>query len=117
MRLPKVVFSQVDGWLMGPPGLGVSHIVAHKVEKWIRRIPLINGRFKLNFDGSKINNISASVWVIKDSLRDGFLATIYNGFTNLEIEGDSKVIIDYYNRRNCSPNSIILLMENIWRLS
>ena len=31
-----------------------------KVGKWIQWIPLINEIFKLNFDGSKINNISAS---------------------------------------------------------
>ena len=30
--------------------------VPRKVERWI---PPINERFKLNFDGSKINNISA----------------------------------------------------------
>ena len=50
------------------------------------------------------------------ALRDGVLAAIYNDFTNLEIEGDSKVIIDCYNRSS-SPSSIILLMEDIWRLS
>ena len=46
-------------------------------------------------------------------MRDGILAAIYNDFTNLEIEGDSKVIIYCYNRR-CS--SIILHMEDILRL-
>ena len=49
-------------------------------------------------------------------MRDGVIAAIYNGFTNLEIERDSKVIMDCYNRRSNSPNSIILLMEDIWRL-
>ena len=49
-------------------------------------------------------------------MRDGVLTAICNGFSNLEIEGDSKVIIDCYNRSN-SPGSIILLMEDIWRLS
>ena len=39
------------------------------------------------------------------------------GFLNLEIEDDSKVIIDYYNK-NCSlPSSIILVMEDIQKLS
>ena len=28
------------------------------------------------------------------------VATKYNDFLNLNIEGDSKVIIDYYNKRN-----------------
>ena len=115
-----------------------GHFVPRKVEKWI---PPIDGRFKLNFDGSRINNISASGWVIRNSngtikiarsrhlgnastiiaecvaLRDDVLAAIYNGFTNLEIEGDSKVIIVCYNRRSNSLSSIILLMEDIWRLS
>ena len=50
-------------------------------------------------------------------MRDDVLATIYNGFTKLEIEGDSKVIINCYNRRSSSPSSIILLMGDIWRLS
>ena len=49
-------------------------------------------------------------------MRDGFLVAIYNGFTNLEIKEGSKVIIDCYNRRSSSPSSIILLMEDIWRL-
>ena len=51
------------------------------------------------------------------ALRDGVKAAKNNGFLNLEIEGDFKVIIDCYNK-NCSlPNSIILLMEDIWKLS
>ena len=44
------------------------------------------------------------------ALRDGVLAARYNGFPDLEIEGDSKVIIDYYNKRSSLPSSIILLM-------
>ena len=50
-------------------------------------------------------------------LRDGILVAIYNSFTNLEIEGDSEVNIDCYKRKSNSPSSIILLMEDIWRLS
>ena len=41
-----------------------AHNVPRKVEKWI---PLINERFKLNFNGSRNNNISALGWVIRDS--------------------------------------------------
>ena len=41
--------------------------IPRRVEKWIRWVPPINGRFKLNFDGSKINNISDSRWVIRDT--------------------------------------------------
>ena len=40
-----------------------------------------------------------------------------NGFFNLEIEGDSKVIIDCYNKKSSLPSSIILLMEDIWGLA
>ena len=88
--------------------------VPRKVEKWILWIPPINGRFKLNFDCSRINNISASGWVNRDSngiiqmagsrhlgnaliiiaLRYGVLTAVYYEFSNLEIERDSKVIID-----------------------
>ena len=50
-------------------------------------------------------------------MRDNVLTVIYNDFTNLDIEEDSKVIIDCYNRRSSLPNSIILLIEDIWRLS
>ena len=89
-----------------------------------------------------MNNISALGWVIRDSnetikiarsrhlgnasiiiaecvaLRDDVLASIYNGFTNFEIEGNSKIIINCYNGRSGLPSSIILLMEDIfWRLS
>ena len=46
-----------------------------------------------------------------------FLAAIYNGFSNVEIEGDSKVVIDCYNKKCSSPRLIILLMEDIWRLT
>ena len=31
--------------------------------------------------------------------RDGVLNTKNNGFLNLEIEGDSKVVIDGYNKK------------------
>ena len=74
------------------------------VEKWIFWIPPINERSKLNFDDSKIQNRSASGWVIRDSngiikmdanrhlgntsiiiteciaIRDGVLATKNNDF-------------------------------------
>ena len=39
------------------------------------------------------------------------------GYSNLEIEGDSKIVIDCYNRRINIPCSVILLMEDIWKLS
>ena len=50
-------------------------------------------------------------------LRDGILATKNNDFLSLEIEGDSKIVIDCYNRRISVPCSIKILMEDIWKLS
>lgn len=79
------------------------------VEKWIRWIPLINGRFKLNFDDSRVENRCASRWVIRESnesikmvvykhlgntpiiivecmaLKEGILVVKYNGFLSLQI--------------------------------
>ena len=37
------------------------------VEKWICWIPPINEKFKLNFDGSRIENKSVSRWVIRNA--------------------------------------------------
>ena len=39
------------------------------------------------------------------------------GFQSNFIEGYSRVIIDCYNKKSNLPSSIILLMEDIWRLS
>ena len=47
----------------------------------------------------------------------GVLATTNNGFSNLEIEGNSKVNIDGYNKKSSLHSSIILLMEDIRRLA
>ena len=41
--------------------------VSRTVEKWISLIPPINNRFKLNFDGSRVQNISGLRWVIRNS--------------------------------------------------
>ena len=84
----------------------------------------------MNFDGSRIESKNASRWVIRDSndiiklsackhigkasmivaecmaLRDGILAAKNNGFLSLEIEGDSKIVIDCYNKRISVPCSI-----------
>ena len=46
-------------------------------------------------------------------LRYGILVATYNGLINLEIKGDSKVVIDCYNEKCSSPSSIMLHMENI----
>ena len=97
--------------------------VSRRVENRIRWNPHINGIFKLNVDGSRINNIRASEWAIKDfnatikliksrhlgntltittkcvGLRDDFIAYSDNGFLNLETKEDSKVIIYCYNEK------------------
>ena len=86
-------------------------------------IPPISGNFKLNFDGSRVENRSAWWWVIRDSngiikiatsrhtgnasiiivacmtFRDSKLAAKNNGLLNVEIEGDLKVVIDSYNKK------------------
>lgn len=51
------------------------------------------------------------------ALRDSNLATKDNGFLNLEIEGDSRVVIDCYNKKSSLPNSIIRIMVDVWRSS
>lgn len=33
------------------------------------------------------------------TFRDGVLAARYNGILNLEVEGDSKVVVDSYNKK------------------
>ena len=49
--------------------------------------------------------------------RDGVLNTKNNGFLNLDIEGDSKVVIDGYNKKSNIPSSIMLLMEDVWKIT
>ena len=49
-------------------------------------------------------------------LRNEVLATL-NGFSNMEIEGNSKVIINCYIKKNSLHTSITFLMEDIWGLA
>ena len=51
------------------------------------------------------------------ALRDGILATKNNGFLSLEIEGDSNIVIDYFDKMISVPCSVRILMEDIWKLS
>ena len=52
------------------------------------------------------------------ALRDSVLTVTYNGFSNLKIIGGSKVIINCYNKKKSNlSSSIIVLMDDIWRLS
>ena len=39
------------------------------------------------------------------------------GFLNLETEDDSKIVINYYNKKINIPSSILLLMGDVWNLS
>ena len=115
--------------------------VPQVVEKWICWIPLISGNFKLNLDGSRVENRSTLGWVIRNSngiikmatsrhmsnasiiiakcmaFRDSVLAAENNGLLNLEIEGDSKVVIDSYNKKSNIPSFIMLLMKDIWKIT
>ena len=50
------------------------------------------------------------------TLRYDMLAAKKNEFLNLDIEGDSKIVINCYNKKNVIPSSIMLLMEDIWKL-
>ena len=47
------------------------------------------------------------------SLRDGILAARNKGYSNLKIEGDSKIVIDCHNKMINIPSSIMVLMEKI----
>lgn len=51
------------------------------------------------------------------SLRDDILVARDNGFLDLEIEGDSKVVVDCYNKKSRLPSSIMILMVDVWRVS
>ena len=67
-----------------------------------------------------IRHISnASIIIIEYmTLRDDMLAAKNKKLLNLEIEGDQKIVINYYNNnKNIIPNFIMLLMEDIWKLS
>ena len=47
------------------------------------------------------------------TLRDDISVIKNNEFLNLEIEGDSKIIIDCNNKKNNIHSSIMLLMKDI----
>ena len=49
------------------------------------------------------------------TLRDGILAIKNNGFLRLEMEGDSKIVIDCFNKRIDVRCSIRILMVDIWK--
>ena len=48
------------------------------------------------------------------TLRDSLLAAENNYILNL---GDSKMVIDYYNKKSNVRHSIMLLMKDIWKLT
>ena len=51
------------------------------------------------------------------TLRDDILAAKNKGFLDLEIEGDSKIVINCYNKKKNTPSSFKLLIKDIWNLS
>ena len=61
-------------------------------------------------DSNKIIKLAKSIHLGNDSfivvecitLKDDILDAIYNDFTNLKIERDSKIIINCYNRKSSS---------------
>ena len=48
------------------------------------------------------------------TLRDSLLAAENNYILNL---GDSKMVIDYYNKKSNVCHSIMLLMKDIWKFT
>ena len=50
------------------------------------------------------------------TLRDGILDAKNKGYSIVEIEGNSKIVINCYNKRINIPSSIMLLMKDIWKL-
>ena len=63
---------------------------------------LLCTNFNLLDRTKKLNLLSNDSIIIIEyvTLRDSVVAVIYNGFLNLEIEENSKVIINYYNKKN-----------------
>lgn len=51
------------------------------------------------------------------ALKDDMQATKNNEFLNLKIGGNSKIIINCYNKKSSIPSSITLLMEDIRKLT
>ena len=51
------------------------------------------------------------------SIRDGILVIKNNGFLSLKIEGDSKIVMNCYNKRISVSYSIKILIQDIWKLS
>ena len=66
--------------------------------------------------GSRHLDSASIITVEYIALRDEIEAARLNDFSNIEIEGDSKVIIDCFKKISLL-RSIILLIEDIWRLA
>ena len=63
------------------------------------------------------NTVASQKMALEEKMEDGALEMLLvinrKGFLNLEIEGDSKIMINYYNKKINIPNYILLLMEDI----
>lgn len=46
-----------------------------------------------------------------------YVSSKYKGLLKLEIDGDSKKVIDYYIKKNSISSSILLFMKDIWKIS
>lgn len=61
-----------------------------------------------------INLDNTSIIIIKCmALRNGVLVARNNEFSNLEILGDSKIVIGCFNKSSCLPSLISSLMEDV----
>ena len=49
--------------------------------------------------------------------RDYMPTSKNNGFVNPKTESKSKILIDCYNKKSNIPSTIMLLMEDIWKLT
>ena len=63
------IFQNLQDYLMDSYHLNKGNCVTRRVGKWIQWIPPINGRFKLKFDGSRVQNNSVVGWVIRSILK------------------------------------------------
>lgn len=54
-----------------------------------------------------------NVWLPRDYMP----TSKNNGFVNPKTESKSKILIDCYNKKSNIPSTIMLLMEDIWKLT
>ena len=77
---------------------------------------IIDSNETIKMAGNKHLDNASIINVECMTLRNCVLAKRDNCFVNLEIEGNSKVLIYCYNKKISLLNSIILLMKDVWRI-